>query len=161
MSTFKEMLPNLIPLLQSLLWVALIASLFYYFRQDIQILRDELQRRIKSGEQLELGPVKLQRIEDKVAIVEKDINIAKQFLFSMSKPMYDNLIKIASGNFGPYKMEKGSGLQRELYHLRDIGYIQVHSIRNIPAIGDNLSNYVKITPIGEKFISLRESSFLD
>jgi hypothetical protein len=152
-----EMLPNLIPLLQSLLWVALIASLFYYFRRDIQLLRRELQKRIESGEQLELGPLKLQRIEEKVAIVEKDINITKQFLMSMSKPMYDNLRKIASGNFGQYKMERGSGLQRELYHLRDIGYIGAHSIRSIPDKGDNLSDHVKITPIGEKFVNLRES----
>ncbi len=101
--------------------------------------------------------MKLEKIEKKVAIVEQDVDIAKQFLFSMSNPMYDNLKKIASGKFGPYKMEKGSGLQRELYHLRDIGYIEAHSIRSIPDSGDNLSSHVKITPIGEKFVNLRES----
>lgn len=158
MSYFIEMLPDLISLLQSLLWIALIASLFCYFRRDIQLLRRELQKRIKSGEQLELGPLKLQKIEEKVAIVEKDVNITKQFLMSMSKPMYDNLEKIASGKFGKYKqMKMGSGLQRELYHLRDIGYIDVHSIRDIPDKGDELSYHVKITPIGEKFVNLRES----
>jgi hypothetical protein len=151
------MLTDLIPLAQTLLWVALIASLFYFFREDLQLLRRELQKRISSGEQLELGPLKLEKIEKKVAIVEQDVDIAKQFLFSMSNPMYDNLKKIASGKFGPYKMEKGSGLQRELYHLRDIGYIEAHSIRSIPDSGDNLSSHVKITPIGEKFVNLRES----
>jgi hypothetical protein len=157
MTTFKEIFLALVPLFQSVVWVALIAWLFYYFRQDIQLLRRELQKRIESGEQLEFGPVKLQKIEQKVAIVEKDVNITKQFLLSMSKPMYDNLVKIASGNFGTFKIDKGSGLQRELYHLRDIGYVQVHSIRHIPDEGTNLSDYVKITPIGKKFVELRES----
>ena len=154
---FKEIFIAVTPLLQSVVWVALIAWFFYYFRHDIQLLRRELQKRIASGEQLELGPLKLQRIEEKVAIVEEDINITKQFLLPMSKPMYDNLTKIASGNFGIFKMEQGSGLQRELYYLRDIGYIEVPSIRNIPDVGGNLSDYVKITPIGDKFVRLRES----
>lgn len=161
MITFKEIFHDLIPLFQSVLWVALIAFLIYYFRRDIDLLRLELQKRIQSGQQLEIGPLKLQRIEEKVATVENDVNIAKQFLLSMSKPMYDNLKKIASGNFGPYIMERGSGLQRELYHLRDIGYIHVESIRNIPDRGDNLSLQVKITPIGEKFVNLREAFFVN
>lgn len=158
MTTFNEIVLALIPLVQSILWVALVAWLFYYFRQDIQLLRNELQKRIKSGEQLELGPLKLQKIEEKVTVVEKDVNIAKQFLLSMSKPMYDNLVKICSGNFGPFKIEGDSGLQRELYHLRDIGYIDVDSIRNIPNEGGNLSDFVQITAIGKKFVNLRESS---
>ncbi len=157
MSELKEILIALIPLMQSILWIILIAWLFYYFRNDLQLLRRELQKRIESGQQIELGPLKLQKIEEKVASVEEDINITKQFLLSMSTPMYLNLKKIASGNFGSYKMEKGSGLQRELYHLRDIGYIEVFSIRNIPDMGNNLSDYVKITPIGNKFVNLRES----
>jgi hypothetical protein len=61
-----------IPLLQSLLWVALIGSLFYYFRGDIQLLRDELQKRIKAGEQLKLGPLELQKIAEKIDKVEED-----------------------------------------------------------------------------------------
>ena len=153
---FMNLLTALIPLLQSFLWVALIASLFYYFRRDIQLLRRELQKRIELGEQVKLGPLELQRIEEKVNKVEEDVDITKQFLMSMSKPMYDNLRKIASGNFGPYGMGRGSGLQRELYHLRDIGYIDAHSIRSIPDNGNNLSDYVKITPIGAKFVNLRE-----
>ena len=157
MNMSQEMIIALIPLFQSLIWVALIAGVIYYFRQDIKLLRRQLQKRLESGEQFELGPLKLEKIEKKVATVEKDVNITKQFLLSMSQPMYDNLHKIASGDFGVYKMEKGSGLQRELYHLRDIGYIDVHSIRNIPDVGGNLSDYVKITSIGRKFVNLRES----
>lgn len=158
MNIIKEVAVALVPLVQSLVWVAFIAWIFYYFREDLKLLRVELQRRIKSGEQIEFGPLRLQKVEEKVTNVEHDVNIAKQFLLSMSKPLYENLVKIASGNFGHFRMERGSGLQRELHHLRDIGYIDVLSIRNIPNEGSNLSDYVKITPIGKKFVELRESS---
>lgn len=97
---------------------------------------------------------KLARVEDKVDKVKEEVDITKQFLMSMSKPMYDNLRKIASGDFGLYEMPRASGLQRELYHLRDIGYIDAPSIRGIPGNGNNLSDYVKITPIGQKFVNL-------
>jgi hypothetical protein len=75
----------------------------------------------------------------------------------MGDAMYTNLKKIASGNFGHYKIQKSSGLERELYYLRDIGYIAVNSISNLPKDGDNLSDYVKITKAGKQFVNLRES----
>jgi len=47
MEFLKQILPNLIPLFQSFLWVILIISLVVYFRRDIHLLRDEIRRRIK------------------------------------------------------------------------------------------------------------------
>ena len=155
MQYLKEILPDLIPLFQSSLWVILIIFLVYYFRTDLQLLRDELRRRLKSGEALEIGPLKL--IENKVKDVEKEVNVTKQFLLSMGDAMYFNLNKIESGKFGHYKMGQWSGLKRELYYLRDIGYIKVESISKIPEQGDDLSYYVKITDIGKKFVELRKS----
>jgi len=155
MEDLKQILPSLIPLFQSFLWVILIISLVFYFRRDIQLLRDELRRRIKSGESFELGPLKL--IENKVKDVEKEVNVTKQFLLSMGPAMYFNLKKIASGNFGHYEIKEWSGLKRELYYLRDIGYIQVDSISKLPEEGGNLSDYVQITDIGKKFVELRQS----
>lgn len=155
MEYLKQILPALIPLFQSLVWVILIVSLIFYFREDLQLLRRELQRRIKSGDPFELGPLKL--LERKVEIVENEVNINKQFLLSMGSAMYFNLKKIASGNFGPYEIAEWSGLQRELYYLRDIGYVQVDSISKLPKTGSNLSDYVRITNIGRKYVELRES----
>lgn len=155
MEYLAQILPDLIPLLQSLLWVIFAISLIIYFRNDIQILRSELQRRIKSGDPFEVGPLKL--LERKVEKVENDINITQQFLLSMGYAMYLNLKKIASGNFGPYEIAEWSGLARELYYLRDIGYIRVDSISKLPKKGDNLSDYVRITNIGRKFVELREA----
>jgi hypothetical protein len=97
MTECKDLIVDVTQFFQSLLWVSLIAWLVYYFRKDIRFLVQELQRRIASAQQVELGPLKLQRIEDKVTTVAEDMNIAKQFLLSMSESMYKNLVKIASG----------------------------------------------------------------
>jgi hypothetical protein len=69
--------------------------------------------------------------------------------------MYVNLKKLASGNFGQYEISKG--LERELYHLRDIGYIKVTSIKAIPKSGENLSDHIEVTETGKMFVELRES----
>ncbi|MBN2196248.1 MAG: hypothetical protein JW751_25770 [Polyangiaceae bacterium] len=72
---------------------------------------------------------------------------------SMSAPMYENLQKLASGRFGPYEMTEG--LRRELYHLRDVGYIDVQAIRAIPVSGSELSEHVAATRVGREFVDLR------
>lgn len=71
--------------------------------------------------------------------------------------MYTNLKKLASGYFGPY--EGTRALERELYHLRDIAYIEVDSIHAIPKTGLNLSEHVKITEAGKEFVDLREAEY--
>jgi hypothetical protein len=88
-------------------------------------------------------------------LVETERSVAKLFLLTMSGPMYDNLKKMAAqAGFGLYTMSPG--LRRELYHLRDIGYIDVVSIKAIPDRGPNLSDHVRITEIGRQFVDLRE-----
>jgi hypothetical protein len=88
---------------------------------------------------------------------ETDLRINTLFMMTMSRPMYKNLRKLESGRFGPYEMSEG--LKRELYHLRDIGYIEVQSIREIEnryPEGENLSIHVEITKAGREFVKLRE-----
>jgi hypothetical protein len=85
---------------------------------------------------------------------ETNARIDRLFLLTMSGPMYENLRKLASGLFGPYTMSVG--LRRELYHLRDIGYVEVNSISEIPSTGKDLSAYVQVTPVGAEFVKKRE-----
>jgi hypothetical protein len=81
--------------------------------------------------------------------------ISKLFLFTMSGPMYENLQKLArKEGFGHWRMT--SGLRRELYHLRDIGYIHVDSVQAIPGEGPDLSAWVRISDTGRQFVELRE-----
>ena len=86
---------------------------------------------------------------------ELNAKVARLFLTTMSPSMYTNLKKLASGSFGTYEMNKG--LDRELHHLRDIGYIDIHSIKAIPGSGTNLSEHVEVTATGKQFVDLRES----
>jgi hypothetical protein len=108
-------------------------------------------------------------LEAKLADIEEDLNEAKSeiekankkidelFLLSMSIEMYENLKKLVSGHFGQYEKKKGSGFERELYHLRSLGYIRIPSIQKIPEKGENLSVFVEVTDAGRDFVKLRES----
>ena len=80
------------------------------------------------------------------------------FYYTMSGPMYENLRKLAQGQFMTYEMNEG--LKRELYYLRDTGFITIteksqHSIKQIPLKGDNLQQYVTVTGVGRRFVEMR------
>ena len=82
------------------------------------------------------------------------------FFYTMSGPMYANLRKRADGEFHCYEKPRGSGLERELLHLRDIGFVEMkdgHKLRGIPQTGDNLQDYVQVTDIGMRFVQRRKA----
>lgn len=100
------------------------------------------------------------KLESKINSFGKKVSTTKArtdklVLLSMSKSMYDTLKKLAAGNFSPYQIS--DLLERELYHLKDLGYIEVGRIRDIPYEGNNLSDYLKVTDFGKQFIELRKS----
>ncbi len=100
------------------------------------------------------------KIDAKLSTLGKKVSTAKSrtdkfVLLSIPKSMYETLKKIDAGKFGQYKMTER--LERELYHLRDIGYVEVERIRDIPYEGNNLSEFVMITDFGKQFLDLRES----
>ena len=102
--------------------------------------------------------------------------ISELFLTTMSSAMYFNLEKLASslvvndssvryrqvvsGTISWGRRQVGNdkmtqGLKRELYHLRDIGSIEVDSISSLSAQAPNLSALARITKTGQNFVSLR------
>ncbi|WP_026731246.1 hypothetical protein [Fischerella sp. PCC 9605] len=101
------------------------------------------------------------KIDNKINSLNKKITTTKNrvdklFVLSIPESMYKTLQKINSGNYGNYDLT--AKLERELYFLRDVGYIEdMEEIRDIPYKGSNLSNYVKITGTGKQFIELRKS----
>lgn len=101
------------------------------------------------------GGLRTQLRDVRQRLDETNARIDRLFMVTMSPTMFENLKKLASGRFGPYEM--GTGLRRELYYLRDIGYIKVESIRNIPTRGENLSDHVEVRPAGKEFVQLREA----
>jgi hypothetical protein len=112
----------------------------------------------KGNLKAEFEVLKAQVKETGVKVDETKDQIEKLFLLTMSKPMYHNLQKLANPPFGGYFME--SALKRELYHLRNIGYIQISSksegsISKIPERDTDLSLYVSVTDTGKEFINNR------
>ena len=105
---------------------------------------------------------KIRDVEQKVEEAKQQVEqtgrkIDQLVAQTMSSEMFENLRKIASGNFGKYTTEN-SGLLRELRHLRDVGYIEVEgTLGNLPRDGENLSKHVRATPVGKEFVALRES----
>jgi hypothetical protein len=76
--------------------------------------------------------------------------------YTMTDSMFNNLRKLASGNFGHFR--NNGGLRRELRHLRDAGYISVAGhVGELPDEGSNLSDHVKVTPVGREVVGLRDS----
>jgi hypothetical protein len=145
-----------VPLLQTALWVLLVLVVLRVLGRDF---RAALLRRVQEGGSLKVGPVEFGELRNEVATVRSKVDdlgerVSKLFLLTMSAPMYVNLRKLASGAFGPYQMS--GGLERELYHLRDLGYVEVHAIREIPASGSELLDHVSITEAGSQFVALRE-----
>lgn len=100
--------------------------------------------------------------ETKAELDETKDRVEKLFLATMSTPMYNNLKKLATPPFGDYIMQ--TGLKRELYHLRDIGYVLITqqckgSISEIPQVGEDLSIYVTVTDSGKEFIEEKDKIF--
>ena len=149
---------DFVPLYQTLVWVLLALIVVFALRRDLGRLRDALVRRVESGGALDVGPVKFGELKAELQTVRNDLTrvenvVAELFLSTMSPAMFENLRKLASGSFGPYEL--GQALERELYHLRDIGYITVPSVKAIPKEGPELSQYVEVTDPGRKFVELR------
>jgi hypothetical protein len=113
---------------------------------------------------IEIGPqgvrLALRRLDEVDRKLEQTRDrLDRLFLLTMSPAMYENLRKLDSGRFGHFTISEG--LQRELYHLRDIGYIDVMSIQQLPPRGDDLSKHVSVTEIGREFVRLRQESKID
>ncbi len=107
-----------------------------------------------SGLRVELERVQSQVLDNKQSIVELT-------LLSMGAEAFGNLDKLATGNFGQYKLEQFKGLWGELYYLRNKGYVMLKpgtapSIHDIPTDGENLSHFIEVTDEGRRYLQLRK-----
>jgi hypothetical protein len=128
-------------------WPLILVVLLVIYRNELPPILRDLAGRLKKGP----GGLEF-ATKDEVKAVESKVDAL--FTYSMAPPMYENLRKLATGHFGSFV--KNGGLSRELYHLRDVGYIQVNSISAIPDGGSNLSDYVSVTDKGKEFVNHRE-----
>lgn len=150
-----------VPLIQTGLWIAAFIAAAWIFRREIASLQRALHERLQAGAPVKLAWLELGEVKTEVRTMRAQVDgLAQQvttlFLATMSPSMYLNLRKLESGRFG--RFEASDGLKRELRHLRDLGYVEVNGIRQLPETGDELADYVTITPTGRDFVRLRESS---
>ena len=150
-----------VPLIQTGLWIAAFIGVAWIFRREIGSLQRAMHERLQAGAAVKLAWLELGEVRTEVHTMREQIDGMSQqvtalFLATMSPSMYLNLRKLESGRFG--RFEATDGLTRELQHLRDLGYVEVNGIRQLPDTGDELSDYVAITPTGRDFVRLREAS---
>ena len=111
----------------------------------------------KEGFKAELRDLRKRISENERAIIDL-------IFLSMGDDAYINLKKLATGHFGKYEKPPDIGLETELYHLRNLGYVvlkenvkkEFPSIRDIPPEGPKLLDFVEATPAGKKYVELRE-----
>lgn len=151
-----------VPLIQTALWIAAVLGAIWFFRDEIKSLQSALQERLKTGASVKIAWFELGEVKTQVKSMREQVDGMSQqvtalFLATMSPSMYMNLRKLESGQFGMF--EAREGLTRELGQLRDLGYVMVPGgIRQLPDTGEELSDYVMITPTGREFVKLREAS---
>lgn len=110
--------------------------------------------------------VQFHQLGDEVNRQKSEINqqqqiISEVVMYSMSESVYTHLWKIndAKENDGEYKFSNNEPFAREMYYLRDSGYIESEGPGfldfNAGLEGKNLAELVKLTPIAERIIELR------
>jgi hypothetical protein len=109
----------------------------------------------------------LRTVKQGLAETKKEVQVAQEnvvktnerldglFALSLSDWQFVNLQKLASGNFGQFV--RSLGLENDLRHLRNHGYIEAASVRDVPNSGEELCDYVRVTNAGRSFLRFRES----
>lgn len=148
-----------VPLLQTGLWILFLVATILLLRPELATLRKALINRVEAGGFVKIGPVELGELRGEINAVRADVGelserVSKLFLLAMSPPMYENLRKLSSGTFGNFEMSPA--LERELRHLRDLGYLEVDSVTRIPPAGLELLEHVSVTAAGARFVELRD-----
>jgi len=110
--------------------------------------------RIESALREQKIKAEIHSVQTQLDEMSRRVSVSELFLSTMSPAMYTNLHKIVNAPFGSYEMN--AGLRRELDHLRTIGYVELESLSKIPKVGQNLSEFVKSTEAGRRFVQLRE-----
>lgn len=104
----------------------------------------------------ELSELRARQEYTETKIIETENKIENILAYSMSESLFRKLKKLSTGKYG--RIENNSGFHSELRHLRNIGYITMScSVSQLPKEGEDLADFVTVTPVGNQFIQFRES----
>lgn len=134
---FLAMLPWLMDFLQTHIKRA------KFFGQEIEF--HELERRVEEqGKQIAETQTKVDGVQDRINTI---------VTYFLSFYLFKHLSKLYHG--GEYRFHKDN-LEKDLRLLRDLGYLEYFKISDLQD-NDNLSDKIKLTPLGRLFVELRES----
>jgi hypothetical protein len=115
-------------------------------------------------DQMELtgvGKLKFREVEQKVDDQQKQLNIQQEIInklvvFSMSHYIFEHLSQLyrRNRNGGEYLYHPGA-MDHDLQFLIDNGYLQIFNIGELKD-RDNLVGRIKLTPVGNFLVELRE-----
>jgi hypothetical protein len=102
---------------------------------------------------------KIRNLERRQKVLQSELDAVRDrvtalFLNTMAPSMYGQLAKLRAGGFRDYA--KTRDFEREMTNLRDAGYVGDFDWAAIPDGSADLSAHIRITPLGEEFLDLRE-----
>jgi hypothetical protein len=162
-------LAPVVPLAQTVLWIALIVGIAVFLRKEISDLRRILIDRLRDGGKLVIGPVEFGELRQKV----NDVATVQQrqgreldtlrFLISNLLPKYefDHLVNLNADK--PFPFGRNPNFDNELRHLRNLGFIEhchhtPFGIRALPNNGEDLRTFLRVTDRGKEYLKLRREA---
>jgi hypothetical protein len=109
-----------------------------------------------------VGKVTFRQVREKVELQEKQLNVQQEIItqlvvYSMSSYIFDLLAKLYHGNRhgDEYLFRDDESMKRDLRYLRDHGYLE-HFYMGDLYDGENLIGQIRLTPMGNFLVELRE-----
>lgn len=112
----------IIPVFQTILWIALILYLLWYFRKEVEIIRGVLSQRMESGSSIEIGPIKLgerlERLENSLEETKENV----EGLLEHQRAMEAEFLKLSDEYRPSGTLKEIDALGRRLKsHARGLG----------------------------------------
>lgn len=172
MEMLLQFLGQIVPLLQTLVWIGLLVVIAVLLRPEIALLRRVLVKRIETGSAFKLGPVEFGELRDKVESVAEtqqrqstEIDTLR-FVIShlLTKYEVEHLRNLAGNE--PFSFSRNRNFDNELRRLRDLGFIEhcpntPFGIGSLPQTGDDLRRLLRSTKRGLEYLKLREDAASD
>lgn len=95
--------------MRTMLWITLVLVVVFAPFSDMARYRKTFVDRVAAGSPIKVGPVEVGELKRTVEEIKGQFSelserVSDLFLVTLASPLYDNLKKLAKGNFGSYKM---------------------------------------------------------
>lgn len=150
-----------VPIFQSILWIGLILLLIRMFTPEIQLIRNILNKRLKEGGAVEIGPIKLGELKKEQAHLAKEIALIK-LVATLIVSDYErmHLQNLVSEEPFVAEVKPGSTFEWELRHLLTLKLVDRHPGKGMRTLLDqekgNIKAHLFITELGRKYLKVLE-----